>query len=204
MSCDNWERGTIIIPKRQWAAFRKAMMKEHNALQAERLELAMECYARIVEVCKGLRGAMRRRAMNFEGGSKYDSVFNIVCPQFFDSDDGGKICRPKKKSVDTRPISRGGRLHGPDWSVFFNDETHSVEWQVYRNNRAVEHAHEDPFVVKLFAAMRRIQYTSGTGGVIEGNDEYNAEEGCGTFYVNHTFPVPKRAPMRTRSPWGRW
>jgi len=64
MSCYEWERGTITIPKPQWASFRKNLLSQWNAREDEVLAKAKKAFAAAKAAAKGKRGEKRTQAIN--------------------------------------------------------------------------------------------------------------------------------------------
>ena len=70
--------------------------------------------------------------------------------------------------------------------VDFDRDSSTVTWGVAENNHAVETAHALPGTAAFNAALNKVRWTRGTGGVIVGNNEYNRDseyEGGGGNYV---------------------
>ena len=98
--------------------------------------------------------------------------------------------QPQKKKFPFLALSKSTGLNLSGAHVSFNNENHSVAWEVYENNRAVESANEHWFAKKLFAALGSVKWTRNSGGQIIGNDEYNRDadyEGGGGHYVTKSY-----------------
>ena len=220
MSCYNWERGSITLPKAQWAKFRTELLRAWNTHQEETLKQAKACHAKAKAAAKGKRGKSRQEAIlaaiaDFCGGSiehgyftapelrsygygsygvhdqkKYD-LFETIRQHVADAQNDLIKTQPQKKQFPFLALSKSAGLNlCGDSHVSFNNENHSVAWEVYENNRAVESANEHWFAKKLFAALGRVKWTRKTGGQIIGNDEYNRDadyEGGGGHYVTKSY-----------------
>jgi hypothetical protein len=80
-------------------------------------------------------------------------------------------------------------LAGYDGQVTFQGNL--AIWSVSENNRAVEDARESPVGRAFFGALRRVEWTRGSGGTLWGNDEYNQEgygEGGGNYVTAEYGP----------------
>lgn len=214
MSCYEWERGTIIIPRAQWASFRKGLLTKWNEHQAAYLSEAKRAYARVKDATKGKRGAKRQQAIKASledacrrriiggyGGSevdpdKYYRLSNVLL-QWAGYDKPRKLTTPKAKDFPKVAVSKSCTLNLVDADVTFDNDTHSVTWEVDENNHACERARRHWFAEALFQALRHVTWTRGSGGKIIGNNEYNRDagsEGGGGNYVVDTYgPETKRS-----------
>ncbi len=211
MSCYEWERGSIVIPSKEWARFRSGLLKAWNEHQVRRLEDARDAHAIMLQAGKGKRGEGRVRAMDDAlrrlcgcgghdeswGNNRYKSLSQLLYA-------GGKLQYPRKKDLSMKLISASkdttihARLDGTEAEVSFDNAKRTVHWYVSENNHAREHAHAHWFAKRLFAALNRIRWTRGSGGKIVGNDEYNRDssyEGGGGNYVTMEFG-PKQKGTR--------
>jgi hypothetical protein len=191
MSCYNWCSGTIKLPTKEWAAFRKSLIREHNHVNDYAFNMARSIHAEIKEDSK------YKRKYDY-----YDPVFSKVYNQYADkltythqslvmnsliySDNGSyKLQLPKKKNFSK------ANLKTVDYGYFkLKHDSKSISYDVDQNNRAVESAQQDPFVKFVFNKLNSIVWTRNSGGVIVGNDEYNQEntyEGGGANYIVYRF-----------------
>lgn len=208
MSCYEWERGTIIIPAKDWAGFRKGLLEAWNKRQLELLERARRAHARLKEATRGKRGNKRaealRGAIERHVGND-ESVRDLVLDY-----DHAKRChavkgsQPKKKDLQLFAVSKDATIRLPDANVFFTNGGRAVTWEVPENNRARQHARDHWLARKLFERLARITWTRGSGGKIIGNDEYNRDGddvgGGGNYLVTEYSPqAQKRAREATRS-----
>jgi len=211
-----WESGTITIPAKEWATFRKGLLAAWNAKQEGILAEAKALVPKLRAAAKGKRGDKRfqeqkaalyrhcgftLRSWGWECPSdevreRFDTMRRLLF--VFDPKlgpgayDRTKLVTPKKLALDLKPVSKDADIHLPDASVHFRNKGRTVEWDVPENNHAVENARDHWFAKKLFAALRRIEWTRGSGGQIVGNDEYNRDEckhyeGGGGSYVTMEF-----------------
>jgi hypothetical protein len=182
MSCYNWERGTIIIPAKDWAGFRKGLLEAWNKSQLELLEKARRAHAAIKAATKGKRGKKRdealKAAIERHVGHDHDDLHTLVLT--YDREGRAYVLKgsqPKKKDLGLHAVSKDATIRLPDASVYFTNKGRAVTWDVPENNRAREHANEHWFAQELFRRLGRITWTRGSGGKIIGNDEYNRDEG---------------------------
>jgi len=198
MSCYNWERGTVIIPTKEWAKFRTTLIKAWNDREEQRLEKAKKLHGQITLKLKGKRGSKRQEALR----EFHDQYLNYHASDFATIEmvvdckwEGGKRSYelkglPKKKDAKILPTSKDADIYLEDASIHLRNKTRTVAWDVGENNRAVERAHEHPIAKKLFTLLSQITWTRGTGGKIVGNDEYNREsdyDGGGSNYVTKDY-----------------
>ena len=197
MSCYNWESGTITLPAKEWAGFRKGLLEAWNKRQLELLERAKRVHATLKAVCKGKRGKNRDAALKAAIGRHIDhndeDLTELVLT--YDRDKRAYALngsQPQRKALKLFAVSKDAEISLPDAYVGFTNKGRSVTWDVPENNRAVEHAHEHWFAKLLFERLGRITWTRGTGGKIIGNEEYSRDagrdyEGGGGSYVNREY-----------------
>ena len=198
MSCYEWERGTIVIPAKEWAGFRKGLLEAWNKRQLALLERAKRVHASIKDAVKGkcgpgrasaLRSAIERHIGQDEGMHGLVLVY-----------DDAKWCsvlrggQPQKKDLDLCAVSKDAEISLPDAHVSLRNKGRMVTWDVGENNHARDHAHKHWFAELLFQKLDMITWTRGTGGKILGNDEYNRDEGGdheggGGSYVTREYRV---------------
>ncbi len=208
MSCYEWERGTITLPAKDWANFRKSLLMKWNDKQDEFLADADRAFTAIKAASKGKRGEGRTKAIQealasaaggrlsswgFEGNhERHDALGALL----FDRDartyrlDLTTLHKPRKADLKRVKITVDCTISLPDASVTFRNATKSVTWDVPENNHAKDHAHEHWFAKALFSALGKIEWTGRTGGQIVGNDEYNRDNddsGGGGNYVTREF-----------------
>jgi hypothetical protein len=216
MSCYEWESGTITLPAKDWANFRKTLLMKWNAKQDEFLAEAERAFAAIKAAAKGKRGEVRTLAIQttlaraaggrlsswgFEGDHERHDALGAM---LFDRDaryrlDLGTLHKPRKADLKRVKITQDCTINLPDASVTFHNATKSVTWDVPENNHAKDHAHEHWFAKALFSALGKIEWTGRTGGQIVGNDEYNRDNrdsGGGGNYVTREYSKAKQAADR--------
>lgn len=206
-----WEEGTIKLPSKDWAKFRKTLLDAWNAKQMELLADAQRALVVLKAAGKGKRkgryeamqDALHRhcgftkeswgwRCPSDEAHDHFSDLDRLLFTRDPKVPDGRrtKLQAPKKSALDLKPVSKDADIHLPWASVHFRNKTREVTWSVGDNNHAVENAHDHWFAKRLFSALHRVEWTRGTGGQIVGNDEYNREcsyEGGGANYVTHEF-----------------
>lgn len=211
MSCYEWEHGTIKLPAKEWAGFRKGLLEDWNKNQLELLERAKRAHAAIKGAVKGKRGKKREEALR-AAIRRHVGDLNSVAAQpmerlVLEWDAEAlrhklKSAAPKKKDLELFAVSKDAEIHLPDACVKFVNESRSVVWDVPENNHAREHARDHWFARRLFAKLDRIKWTRGSGGKLLGNDEYNRDaggdyEGGGGSYV--TAEYGPNTPRRGRA-----
>jgi len=193
MSCYEWENGTIIIPSKEWAKFRTAVVQRWNEYQLDVLERAKRLHARLKDAAKGKRGDNRVKALRgviFEANPEWEVRHLVVEGPWHAMT--LKTSLPKKRDLKLLPTSKDCVLSLGEASITLTNKTRTVHWDVPENNHAREHAREHVVAKKLFALLDRITWTRGSGGKLVGNDEYarDAGHGCeggGGNYVTATY-----------------
>jgi len=214
MSKYGWERGTITLPAKDWAAFRKGLLTKWNEKQTQTFTLAQIAHTVCLLAAKGLRGENRQKVLkstlaarcggrihynDFEGNNYelYETLSRLIFKR--DTWDGPvTLQKPQQKAMDLKPVSKDASVNCGEATVTFHNATKSVTWNVPENNHAVETAREHWFAKALFTALGNITWTRGNGGTIVGNDEYNRdsdyEDGGGNYVTaEYSMAAQKRA-----------
>lgn len=196
MSCYEWERGTIKLPAKEWAGFRKGLLEAWNKHQLELLARAQRAHKAIKDALKGKRGKARDEALVTAArrhiGDLHSEANQDLVRLVLEWDMQKRVYKlrstaPKKKDLKLCPVSKDAEIYLPDAYVKFTNKTRTVTWDVPENNRARQHARDHWFARKLFAKLDRVTWTRGSGGQIVGNDEYNQDRddvgGGGNYLV---------------------
>ena len=190
MSCYEWESGTLTLPARDYAAFRKDIIQAWNSRQLNLLAAAAAALPALRSACARKSGWEANDAAHKVAAAHWKEPHELLS-LVMKTDAGKPVFRsPKKKDIDLKPVSRGCILFFEDAAISFGDEARSVVWSVEENNHAREHSRAHPIAKHFFAQLARINWVRGTGGVIIGNDEYNRDadhEGGGGNYVTSRY-----------------
>jgi hypothetical protein len=189
MSCYNWEEGAIVIPAKQWAAFRSAIIEKVNE-EREKLYLHAKVAFNAAKI-----GSMGKRGFDQNRFLHNDHRFWDVA-RFITRPHCTKAFTPKKKDFPKLPKTKSAVLHLEEVTITLDNTKHAVTYSVCENNRAVERARENPVVELMFSLLRAINWTRGSGGEIVGNDEYNRDardSGGGGNYVTANFNCKGRS-----------
>ena len=205
MSCYNWERGTITIPAKEWAGFRKGLLEAWNTKQLQMLERAKRAHTALKAATKGKRGKNRDEALKAailrHIGQEHDySAMTEGLRGLVLTYDQNKRAytlngsQPQRKALKLCPVSKDADIELGEAYVGLRNKGRTVTWSVSENNHAVDRANEHWFAQELFRRLGRITWTRGTGGQILGNDEYNRDAGedhagGGGSYVTHEYRV---------------
>jgi hypothetical protein len=205
MSCYNWERGSIVIPSKEWAKFKKGLVAAYADIIEGQFAKAKQVYDRLMAKAKGRRkiGTLEweewLRAFDLSEHD-YEKVTNVLD---FGLLLNGKKNRPRRPLKKDFPFPNGKTTRFPvGWEglVSLSDnKARTVHWSTGENNRAVEDAHGSRMGQAFFRLLGRITWTRGSGGQLVGNDEYNREddyEGGGANYVTATYGPAKKSRAR--------
>ena len=228
MSCYEWEQGIIIIPKPKWAEFRKTLIKAHNDALISTHAAACAAYDFAEEKVKGMRGEGRTKALEdafaaYFGGTPsrlgsgyYDFPTKTVgygweakttsredewfkCMNVVSDWRTKEWSKPKKKDLGLIPLTGDAVIRLENASIKLVNETHSVTWSVEENNRACDHARQEPLAILLFTLLDKMEWTRGSGGKIVGNDEYSRdsrEYGGGANYVKSEYGPERKSDSK--------
>jgi hypothetical protein len=86
-----------------------------------------------------------------------------------------RLRAPRKKDLPLLLNSKTWAWSGDEFRISINPKTRVLHWNVERNKRAVEEAHEHLLGKTLFSALAKMKWTRGTGGVFIYSDEYMAD-----------------------------
>jgi len=170
---------------------KKAVRDAYNKHQEAEYMAALSVYNRVCAAGKGRRNFDFRAA---ERKLSYENTDRYLLPWLkFNASE--KPLKPKKK--DFSKATSTSTLYSYDEIVIgFDNKTRCIEWRVSENNRAVERAHGHPVSKAFFSELNRVNWTSKTGGVFVGNDEYNREDysagGGGNYITKYYGGIGKR------------
>lgn len=195
MSCYEWERGRFVLPSKEVAAVKKALRDVANSLHEQ-------VRTEAVRLHKSFATTSRARYIERLNQAKYqyyspgavstprqtvimEAAFEILDRKLYESGSKapGQPTVADIGRVASRATNRTDTFHTPDLTISVLGR--EVVYEVPENNHARDRADQHPLAVALFAALERITWTRGTGGVSIGNDEYNRDveyEGGGGNY----------------------
>ena len=175
MSCYEWENGTIKLPTKIYAKFRREYINEYNAIQLRAMD-KLNAWRELV-----LNAGSGKRGYDFEEAMKYyaNSHGEYIMVESLFPDDRKKPLKPTRKMFNfvngknnSFDVDTGGA------GIGFDAKSHSVSWSVFENNHAVEDARATEEAYVFFKMLGRVTFTRGSGGVIVGNNEYNSDDYC--------------------------
>ena len=190
MSCYEWEEGTIKLPSKDYSKIRREFVDRLNFLKEEEMKSAVRLRDAVLLEGKGKRGFLyynRMVQLMSKYGVSYDVLYKMFKKASYNSSEKPKVLTKKAmefaKTNDTKfSFSEGG--------VYFNNKDKTVAWVVSENNHACDHARQSIYGMALFHTLGRVKWTSRSGGIIVGNNEYNRENsyaGGGANYIVDTF-----------------
>lgn len=216
MSCYNWERGSIVVPKSAWTVLRRRLLTKWNTKQQQLYARAKGFYPTVKAAGKGKKGEERAKAQRkclrtlcrLRDAWEYEEEHSAIFDAMFETN--GlliyKLRIPAKKYFQFVPLTKTVTIRLPQADVTFYADTHAIEWDVEENNRAVESANGHWFACELWGALGAIaKWPEGTGGKVIGNDEYNGhslDEGGAGNYVNREYSqVAYDRHRKAAPPW---
>jgi len=188
MSCYEWENGTIVLPTKIFAKFRRQYIDGWNEIQEMKLAKLKTWRETALRDGKGKRNYSFKDRMLCMASNWYDEQ---LIEMLFD--DNRKPKMPTKKMFSFAN-GRDFAFDLGEAGIGFSKKEHSVTWSVFENNHACDTAKVLPESHLLFIMLGEVEWTRGSGGVIVGNDEYNRDdynEGGGGNYVKMTFGKQK-------------
>lgn len=194
-----WEAGTFVLPAAEFARVRQAVQDA----DARRKQAAYDWAQRFcAQVPAGKRRDDRAIGVELDSFANRNRVADrevLELAAWKLRRAGGK--RPTRADFDF-PSNRSTEFGTWGAAIRFDRDKRTVQWDVAENNHAVEHARGSALGKALFEALGSVKWTSGTGGVLVGNDEYNRDAdyaGGGANYVTQGFgPIGvQQAPGKT-------
>ncbi|MFL0579589.1 hypothetical protein [Dietzia sp. 179-F 9C3 NHS] len=184
MSKYEWEEGCIALPTAEVPRLRKAL----NAAQAKYVAEQKRQLERVWPKLKNVAPDKRTEALwkmfidrQAPSNGELQAILSASKGRKPTAEHWGQIglgpCTNRTKSWYCGDAE--ARLDGRE-----------LLWSVCENNHAVDHAHESWLGEALFAHLRTVKWTRGSGGDIVGNDEYNREStfaGGGANYVTASY-----------------
>ena len=191
MSCYEWERGTLTLPAAEFSKVYGAVLAEAKSHAQRAHTESQRFWKSLTAKQKRDRDAYRQAAESFVRRQRdLPAGLETLLWRCAGSYDGTVKPRRVLKDDAAIPTNRTTQFDLGEAFISFDKEKRTVTWEVYENNHAVEHAHQDPVARRLFHALNRVNWTRGSGGVIVGNNEYSREDtsvGGGGNYITACY-----------------
>lgn len=189
MSHEEWEHGSITLPRDQFTKVRRTFVDRHNELEQRAYDAAKKAWDeatpkqkkdsryleeridKLTEPKTRLAGSqywsMYRETVNDGEYEVQSRAYDLLMLHRYNTDPRP----PQKKNMDTLPASAtsfdGGEYGG---SVYFNAEKGTVTWET-GGNHASETARSTWTDDLLHKALSDVKWTRGSGGVIHQGSE---------------------------------
>lgn len=218
MSKYGWERGTILIPTKEWKRVRDELVAVFNKHQAEQFDRLNKIYDLILAHKKTFKrgtfsvttawdqlsiGSAHRHLfepLECNNGLPYGYSRLLMGTTDEGRPDPTKLVKPKKKDLPLAVATKHTEYAADDGSITINHAKRAITWNVPDNNHAVEFARRSVMGRALFRILSTVTWTRGSGGEIVGNDEYNRDShsaGDGANYVTARYGAqPKVKPAK--------
>lgn len=193
MSCYEEENGTLKLPVKSYQTVRRAVVAAQKAQQQKEYDAAMA----LRNACKavGIRtGRLKIERGQHKGtslgslcdkysrqyGVEYWAIYVLVSPYSTD-----KIQNPPKSHLKVKASETYFSFDCA--SIRFDPKRKTVRWLVEENNRSVDSSRGHHIGQAFWGAIRRVEWTSKTGGSIWYTSEYNREYNRGPNSWDGTF-----------------
>lgn len=99
------------------------------------------------------------------------------------------------------PTSRTTEFQAGEGSITFTKDSNTVSFDTGQYRNVSEKAHNSPAGSALFAKLKTVKWTRGSGGIFNGDNEINEEDTYRGQYVTTAYgPIaPPRSPHTARS-----
>lgn len=183
MSCYEWQHGELTLPSAAVAPVKKAVRDTQNRLRDEVLRLCKEFWAgpaKRTSSTKLYRERLETWAYPARPLSPWAAPRSSMAEVARDlahealSQLAGKPRQVQQADLDQLvPRATNRTTHfRVGWEASISFDGREVLWDVPENNHAVESARQHPVAQALFAALDKVTWTRGTGGVLTYNNEY--------------------------------
>ena len=204
MSRYAWEHGTITLPTGQPAQLRAALQRAADAQIAALTAETDRAWNRLRTMTPAQRADHSRIANDPIVSTLSEQAHFLMCHwERRGNTSAPRWRKPSQKAIRESVITRhrdgAGKTHtvfrcGLDATITLAGNT--VTWDVSENNHAPERAHAHPLAASLFRHLHAVQWTSRSGGIIVGNDEYARDDrdvgGGGNYTVESFGAAPTR------------
>jgi hypothetical protein len=186
------EHGEIVLPSSAFAAVRQAVQTAEHEHQTRVFEDTQEFWkgltrkqqtdpaayeaaraAYIAERRRLLESALRgwgRRSVTPHAEELIDDLsWRLELRR------GAAPARVLKSDIPF-PTNRTTEFSAGEGSITFNKDSKSVSWDTGQYRNVIDRAYRSPAGEALFAAIKQVKWTRGTGGVFHGNNENHSEE----------------------------
>lgn len=196
MSCNERERGSLLLPTAAASAVKKAVRDAQNAEHEQIYTLAIEFWRGLKSkprTSKALYTALGAwREAQYAKHSRSLNSYYAVEP----SDDAatieavcstlgsalwrnggreGKPCAPRREDVSPKKVTNKDNVFAAGDEACISFKGREVNWSVSENNHAVETARATPVAKAFFKAIGAVTWTRGTGGVFKYANEYQED-----------------------------
>jgi len=191
------EHGDITLPSAEFAAVRQAVQKatqEHQSKVFEETQVFWKGLTRKEQTDP----AAYTSALSKYANTKHNELYAyqdrpswsrpakpVVTEEFLNDVQwrlglpyGGKPARVLRSDLPI-PTNRTTSFPAGEGSVSFDKDSNTVRWSTGQNRDAIEHAHDSVAGIAFFDRLKTVKWTRGTGGTINGNNEYAADAGRG-------------------------
>lgn len=188
MSVHQAESGTIQLPSDQATAVRHRFVARHNIISEEAWNAAKGIWDRATEAQRKdadyLQGKLestltpRYTVWSYRTGEpaakeeslrRAENLLGIGEDSYY----GSAPRAPQKKNLPVAGKTQT-RFDGPFGSVTFDTKKNTLNWEA-DGNHGVEEAHAEWVWEAMHAELDKVRWTRGSGGVIDGYDEYRPE-----------------------------
>ena len=197
MSCYEWAAGDIVLPATEFNKMLKTFQAETKARQDRAFNVCQDFWKSLTPKQKRDKQAYGEARWTLLEKYGDESMVSNILPY-----ENKRLTQAQCKPI----TSRTTEFWGSDLNIVFHrkrgnyHKANSVRYEVNSNNHAREFAERTWQHSMFFTLMGMVQWTSRSGGVIVGNDEYNDDGGGiggGGNYVLYVLgPAGKREAKR--------
>jgi hypothetical protein len=182
MAWVEWEDGSVKLPAAEYARVRQEVMHADQTHKDKVLGIARDFWRTLDELETTDRSAYFRAQRDFFRIHAAESgIAQEVLDDSFERTSlwGQEQPRGLLRADLDYPTEDTNAFNLGRAQILFDPASPSLHWAVPAGREAAELAHRHATARALFAALRHVQWTAGTGGWIEGNDDTNRDYGAG-------------------------
>jgi hypothetical protein len=208
MSTNQYMHGSYIIPSKEWASFKKKIVKAWNTKRDAYKAMGDIFYSEfkgrkinsLVDTENTQISLLAKPFTSRYGLISYYSAYDLLCANYNGSPLKAKLIKPTQSSLD-KVMKKSGNTttsfseNESEYSISFDNNNRTVSISVDENNRNVDcfFRMDDVFRDSFFRALDQVKWSRGSGGEIkvvsESHSDDPHDEKYDTDYIHGYGPI---------------